>query len=115
LRGGLSVGDLHFNLAQHRHDLLGLVPLAGHNQPSSSCEFSLTSAGTKNPGQVTFYVGVTDDPFRRLQEHNEGKGADWTAKRRPVKLGWREEHPSLSAARKRENQIKRWATKRKLH
>ena len=61
----------------------------------------------------SYYVGATDDPQRRLQEHNDGKGSDWTAARRPVKLVWTEAHPSLSAARKRENQLKRWSRAKK--
>jgi len=64
----------------------------------------------------SYYVGVSDDPQRRLEEHNQGKGSDWTARRRPVKLIWTEEHASLSAARSREDQLKRWrhAKKAKL-
>ena len=57
----------------------------------------------------SYYVGVTDDPDQRLREHNDGKGADWTAARRPVRLVWTEEHPTLSSARRRENQLKRWS------
>ncbi len=55
-----------------------------------------------------YYAGVSDDPQRRVQEHNDGKGSDWTAQRRPVKLVWTEAHPALSSARQRENQLKRW-------
>ncbi len=62
----------------------------------------------------SYYVGVTDDPARRVDEHNSGKGADWTARRRPVVLVWKEQHPTLSSARKRENQIKRWSRAKKL-
>jgi predicted GIY-YIG superfamily endonuclease len=61
----------------------------------------------------SYYVGVSDDPQRRLDEHNQGKGWDWTAARRPVKLVWAEGHPTLSSARQRENQIKRWGHARK--
>lgn len=61
----------------------------------------------------SYYVGVTDDPARRVQEHNEGKGSDWTAARRPTVLVWTEEHPTLSSARQRENQIKRWSHAKK--
>ncbi len=61
----------------------------------------------------SYYVGVTDAPERRLQEHNEGKGADWTSARRPVTLAWTEEHPTLAAARTRENRLKKWSRKKK--
>jgi len=61
----------------------------------------------------SYYVGVSDSPDRRLQEHNEGKGADWTAERRPVVLVWTEPHESLSSARNRENQLKRWSHAKK--
>ena len=56
----------------------------------------------------SFYVGVTDDPTAREQTNNQGRGADWTAARRPVHLVWTEEHLTLSSARHRENQLKRW-------
>jgi len=53
----------------------------------------------------SFYIGVTDDPLQRVRYHNEGKGSDWTAARRPVSLVWTEEHSTLSSARKREHQL----------
>jgi putative endonuclease len=56
----------------------------------------------------SFYVGVSEDPQRRCLEHNQGNGAVWTAKRLPVEIVWTETHPSLSAARQRENQLKAW-------
>jgi len=64
----------------------------------------------------SYYVGVSDDPQRRVEEHNQGRGSNWTAARRPLKLIWTEEHPTLASARKRENQLKRWshANKAKL-
>jgi putative endonuclease len=61
----------------------------------------------------SFYVGVAEDPLRRCDEHNLGKGADWTARRRPVELVWTETHDSLSSARKRENQLKGWSHAKK--
>ena len=61
----------------------------------------------------SLYVGVTDDPAQRVQDHNAGKGASWTAARRPVRLVWTEEHLTLSAARTRENQLKRWSREKK--
>jgi putative endonuclease len=61
----------------------------------------------------SYYVGVAEDPQRRSREHNLGKGAEWTAKRLPVELVWTEEHESLSSARRRENQLKRWSHTKK--
>jgi predicted GIY-YIG superfamily endonuclease len=61
----------------------------------------------------SFYVGVTDDPEQRVQDHNVGRGASWTAARRPVHLVWLEEQPTLSAARTRENKLKRWSHRKK--
>ncbi len=46
----------------------------------------------------SYYVGVTDDPARRVDEHNSGKGADWTARRRPVVLVRKEQHASFIVA-----------------
>jgi putative endonuclease len=57
----------------------------------------------------SFYTGVADDPERRCAEHNQGKGAEWTARRRPVEVVWTEIHETLSSARTRENQLKRWS------
>ena len=62
----------------------------------------------------SYYVGVSDDPQRRLVEHNQGKGSPWTANRRPLKLIWTEEHPTLSSARQRENHLKRWSHRKKM-
>jgi predicted GIY-YIG superfamily endonuclease len=61
----------------------------------------------------SFYVGVTDDPDARLTYHNQGKGLDWTAVRRPVQMVWVEAHETLASARKRENQLKKWSHAKK--
>ncbi len=57
----------------------------------------------------SYYVGVTDNLDQRVQRHNQGTASDWTSRRRPVSLVWSEEHPTLSSARMRENQLKRWS------
>jgi putative endonuclease len=57
----------------------------------------------------SYYVGVAEDPQRRCREHNQSKGAEWTARRLPVEIAWTEAHSSLSSARQRENQLKRWS------
>jgi len=61
----------------------------------------------------SYYVGVADDPERRLAEHSEGKGAVWTSLRLPVELVWAQEYASLSDARSREIQLKSWSRKKK--
>ncbi len=54
----------------------------------------------------TLYTGYTTDIERRLRAHNEGKGAKYTKPRRPVELVYQESCDTLSAALKREYQIK---------
>ena len=55
-----------------------------------------------------YYVGQTNDPERRLEEHNSALKNSYTAKYRPWKMvGKFEIGPSLGVARKVENHIKR--------
>jgi putative endonuclease len=53
-----------------------------------------------------YYVGSSVDPHRRLAEHNTGESKS-TRGHRPYELVYIEKFPDLSAARKREMQIKR--------
>ena len=55
----------------------------------------------------TFYTGWTNDPERRIAQHNKGRGARYTKTRRPVKLVYLEEQPDKIAALKRERAIKK--------
>lgn len=61
----------------------------------------------------TYYVGHTEDVHARVQRHQNGRGAAWTAARRPVSLVFKEQHPSEAAAIARERQIKRWSRQKK--
>ena len=61
----------------------------------------------------TLYVGHTEDLASREQTHNEGKGAKYTATRRPVRMIYAEEHAFAAGAITRERQLKRWSTKKK--
>ena len=61
----------------------------------------------------TLYVGHTEDLASREQTHNEGKGAKYTADRRPVRMVYAEEHASAESAIAREHQLKRWSHKKK--
>ena len=58
-----------------------------------------------------YYVGSSVDPQRRLVEHNAGESKS-TRARRPYQLVYMEQFPSLSAARKREAEIKRKKSRR---
>ncbi len=61
----------------------------------------------------SIYTGITDDVSARLEKHNKGRGARYTAQRRPVSLIYQEKHPDQGAAMKREAQIKTWPKVRK--
>lgn len=54
----------------------------------------------------SLYTGYTTEVGRRIDEHNAGTGASYTAGRRPVELRYVEYHPSRSAALSREHEIK---------
>jgi predicted GIY-YIG superfamily endonuclease len=60
-----------------------------------------------------FYVGHTDDLDRRLAQHNEGMGGEYTAEHRPVELVWFAEMPTRHEAFLRERQIKGWTRGKK--
>ena len=61
----------------------------------------------------TLYTGSTNDLAARELAHNQGRGARYTAGRRPVRVVYSEVHESRSAAQKRESQLKRWTRARK--
>jgi len=61
----------------------------------------------------TLYTGYARDPNARLQVHNSGKGAKYTRSRLPVSLVYTEQCESLSAALKRERELKPWARAKK--
>ena len=61
----------------------------------------------------TLYTGLARDPDARLRVHNSGKGATYTRSRLPVSLVYAEPCESLSAALKRERELKPWKRARK--
>lgn len=61
----------------------------------------------------TLYAGSTNDLSACEQRHNEGRGAKYTAGRRPVRVVYSEVHQSRSAAQAREAELKRWTRARK--
>ena len=50
----------------------------------------------------TLYAGCTNDPPRRLQQHNAGQGAKYTRSRRPVSLVYLEQAGDHGQALRRE-------------
>jgi putative endonuclease len=61
----------------------------------------------------TYYTGSTKNLKKRLQEHQSGRGAEYTSSRLPVQLLYYEEYHKVSDAFNREKQIQRWSRKKK--
>lgn len=62
---------------------------------------------------ASLYAGTCIDVSEREALHNAGKGAKYTRSRRPVRIIFVEEHVSLSAARRREAEVKKWKRTKK--
>lgn len=61
----------------------------------------------------SLYTGYATDPQRRVEQHNAGRGAKYTAGRRPVRLVYTETLESRGAALSREREVKGWTRQRK--
>jgi putative endonuclease len=61
----------------------------------------------------SIYTGISVDVERRIELHNDGKGARFTAGRRPVSLLYTEQHSDEGSARRREAEIKKWRKMKK--
>lgn len=61
----------------------------------------------------TLYTGWTNDLEKRIQAHNDGKGAKYTKTRRPVRLVYFETFSTKEEAMSREYRIKRLSRKEK--
>ena len=62
----------------------------------------------------TLYTGITNVLEKRLQSHNEKRGARYTRARLPVTLVYQEEASSRSQASRREAAIKKLPRSKKL-
>jgi putative endonuclease len=60
-----------------------------------------------------FYVGSTNDLTRRLAEHARGHNLA-TRNRGPWQLVYKEEYETLTEARRRESEIKRWKSSKMI-
>lgn len=61
-----------------------------------------------NKNRTTFYVGVTNDLNRRVQEHKDGNGSIFTSKYKLFDLVYYEVILSIKNAIAREKQLKKW-------
>jgi len=61
----------------------------------------------------SYYTGSTKNLNKRLEEHQNGEGANYTKKRLPVKLVYYEEYDRIDVAFEREKQIQGWRRKKK--
>jgi putative endonuclease len=61
----------------------------------------------------SLYTGYARDPQKRVDVHNNGRGARYTSGRRPVILVYAEEFDSASQALKRERQLKSLSKRKK--
>lgn len=61
-----------------------------------------------------FYTGSTKNLVRRLQQHQNGEGANFTRKHLPVKLIYFEEFPRIDQAFYREKQVQGWSRRKKI-
>ncbi|MGE3808699.1 MAG: GIY-YIG nuclease family protein [Gemmataceae bacterium] len=58
-------------------------------------------------GDDSLYTGITNDLARRAEKHNRGVASRYTRARLPCTIVYSEEHPSRSAASKREAALKK--------
>lgn len=63
----------------------------------------------------TLYCGWTNRLEKRIEAHNQGKGAKYTKCRRPVVLAYYEEFQTKEEAMRREAAIKRLCRRDKLY
>jgi putative endonuclease len=62
----------------------------------------------------TLYTGVTNDLTRRVYEHKQGQGGQFTSRYRITRLLYFEETRDVHAALTREKQVKGWTRAKKL-
>ena len=61
----------------------------------------------------SYYTGSTNDIELRIQQHQNGEGANHTKKRLPVELIYYEEYDRIDNAFYREKQVQGWSRQKK--
>jgi len=64
-------------------------------------------------GNGQYYIGSTQDLKARIQQHQEGKGANFSKKLFPIKLVYFEEFDRIDVAFNRDKQVQGWSRKKK--
>ncbi|HEY3530542.1 MAG TPA: GIY-YIG nuclease family protein [Nocardioides sp.] len=62
----------------------------------------------------SFYVGSTTDLERRLGQHQDGEGAEYTKPRRPVRLVWSLPFDRVDEAYAYEKRVQGWGRSKRL-
>ena len=62
----------------------------------------------------SFYVGSTWDLERRVSEHQQGVGAAYTRRRRPVRLVWHAAYDSVTEAYAMEKRVQGWSRAKRI-
>jgi putative endonuclease len=100
--------------------------MKSNSQPSAQHSRSRKRAGTVVKKKVKWwvylvrcrggaiYTGIATDVERRVGEHNAGTGSKALRGQLPVKLIYFEKSRNRSAAQRREAEIKRWPSAKKL-
>ena len=57
----------------------------------------------------SYYVSSTNDLEKRIKQHQDGTGAQYTSSRLPVRLVYSEEFNNVSEAYVREKQVQNWS------
>ncbi len=60
-----------------------------------------------------YYTGSTKNLELRIQQHQNGEGANFTKNRLPIKLVYFEEYQRIDEAFSREKQVQGWSRKKK--
>ena len=68
-----------------------------------------------NKNVTTFYIGVTNDLERRVKEHKEGNGSEFTSKYKLTHLLYYETISDIKTAISREKQLKNWHREWKIN
>lgn len=64
-------------------------------------------------GDGSYYTGSTNNLELRLEQHQNGEGANHTKKHLPVRLIYYEEYTRIDTAFYREKQVQGWSRKKK--